>query len=93
MTERNNRTDMKTRYEFLIAGIVVAVLCIIAFAVFKVTNYLNSVQGTDRSETTTEIGDGTVLIEVEIRETTAAATSAAEPNASDVGSDPFKYLF
>ena len=88
MTERNNSTDMKTRYEFLIAGIVVAVLCIIAFAVFKVTNYLNSVQGTDRSETTTEVGDGTVLIEVEIRETTAAATSAAEPNASDVGSDP-----
>lgn len=88
MTEQNNRTDMKTRYEFLIAGIVVAVLCIIAFAVFKVTNYINSVQGTDRSDATTEAGDGTVLIEVEIRETTAAQVPADETNASDTGSEP-----
>ena len=88
MTELKKRTDIKTRYEFLIAGIVVAVLCIIAFAVFKVTNYINSVQGTDRSETSTEIGDGTVLIEVEIRETTAAQTQANETNPSDTGSEP-----
>ena len=71
MTNKRKETDIKTRYEFLIAGIVVIVLCIFAFVAFKITGYLNGAQATDNSETTLEASDGTVLIEVEIRETTS----------------------
>ena len=33
-----NGPDIKTRYEFLIAGLVVVVLCIVAFVTFRITS-------------------------------------------------------
>ena len=78
MTNKGKETDIKTRYEFLIAGIVVIILCIFAFVAFKITGYLNGAQTTDNSETTLEASDGTVLIEVEIRETTSPDETAEE---------------
>ena len=80
MTEKGKETDIRTRYEFLIAGIVVILLCIFAFAAFRITNYLNGAKAPENSETTLEASDGTVLIEVEIRETTSPDETAAEPS-------------
>lgn len=86
---KEKETEIKTRYEFLIAGIVVILLCIFAFAAFRITNYLNGSRAADNSETSSEAGDGTVLIEVEIRETadpdeTAAETSETDPDTEAV---------
>ena len=68
MTENRNNTDIKTRYEFLIAGILVIVLCISAFTIYKITSYIKSEREAGQMETSEEQIDGTVLIEVEIRE-------------------------
>ena len=87
MAGNGKETDIKTRYEFLIAGIVVIVLCIFAFAAFRITNYLNGARSTDNSETTLEASDGTVLIEVEIRETTSPEETAVESADPDSESD------
>jgi len=83
MAERGKERDIRTRYEFLIAGIVAAVLCILAFAAFKITGYLNAAQAKDNSETTFEAGDGTVVIEVEIRETTAPTEPVEETEVTE----------
>ena len=69
MTENRNNTDIKTRYEFLIAGILVIVLCISAFTIYKITGYIKSGQALEGIGTSDENTDGTVLIEVEVRET------------------------
>ena len=57
-----NGPDIKTRYEFLIAGIVVVLLCIIAFATFKITSYMNNAQSTDNTGASADVSEGTVLI-------------------------------
>ena len=87
MTGNGKETDIKTRYEFLIAGIVAVVLCIVAFAAFRITDYLKGANSTDNSETTLEASDGTVLIEVEIRETAGTDESSVEPDESVSESD------
>ena len=79
-----NGPDIKTRYEFLIAGIVVVLLCIIAFATFKITSYMNNAQSTDNTGVSADVSDGTVLIEVEIKETDPDATGEpTDPSASE----------
>lgn len=88
MAERGKERDIRTRYEFLIAGIVAAVLCILAFAAFKITGYLNAAQAKDNSETTFEAGDGTVVIEVALRETTAPSETEEEPVETEPVEDP-----
>lgn len=70
-----NRPDIKTRYEILIACIVVLVLCIFAFAAFRITGYIHAAQSTLGSETSQDSTEGTVLIEVEIKETEASSSS------------------
>ncbi len=69
MTEK--KTDIKTRYEFLIAGILVFVLCICAFAIYGVTRYTRNNETVDPVTAMTN-SDGTVLIEVEISQETSA---------------------
>ena len=69
MTEK--KTDIKTRYEFLIAGILVVVLCICAFAIYGVTQYTRNNNVVDPVIAMTN-SDGTVLIEVEISQETSA---------------------
>ena len=69
MTEK--RTDIKTRYEFLIAGILVVVVCICAFAIYRVTQYTRNNDTVDPVVAMTN-SDGTVLIEVEISQETSA---------------------
>ena len=83
---KEKEIDLRTRYEFLIAGIVAILLCIFAFAAFRITNYLNGLRSVDNSETTIGANDGTVLIEVEIRETSGTDETAAE--TSETGPDP-----
>ena len=79
-----NGPDIKTRYEFLIAGVVVVILCVIAFATFRITSYLSSAQVTDNTNGSAEMSDGTVLIEVEIKDTDPDATSdPTDPSASE----------
>ena len=79
-----NGPDIKTRYEFLIAGIVVVLLCIIAFATFKITSYMNNAQSTDNTGVSADVSDGTVLIEVEIKETDPDATGdPTDPSVSE----------
>ena len=63
-----NGPDIKTRYEFLIAGLVVVVLCIVAFAAFRITTYLNGAAAADNTVATLDMTAGTVLIEVEIKD-------------------------
>ena len=89
MTEKSKERDIKARYEFLIAGIVVVLLCILAFVAFKFTGYLNGAKASGTGETTLEASDGTVLIEVAIRETanpdeTVEETEATEPEEEPV---------
>lgn len=69
MTE--NKTDIKTRYEFLIAGILVLVVCICAFAIYRVTKYTRNNNPAEPVIAMTN-SDGTVLIEVEISQETSA---------------------
>ena len=69
MTE--NKTDIKTRYEFLIAGILVLVVCICAFAIYRVTQYTRNNNLAEPAIAMTN-SDGTVLIEVEISQETSA---------------------
>ncbi len=83
MTEKNRERDIKTRYEFLIAGIVVVLLCILAFVAFKITGYLNGARASGTGETTLEAVDGTVLIEVAIRETTNPDETAEETEVTE----------
>ena len=84
-----NRPDIKTRYEILIACLVVLVLCIFAFAAFRITGYIHAAQSTLGSETSQDSTEGTVLIEVEIKETEASSSSdesaaqVSESNPSD----------
>ena len=79
-----NGPDIKTRYEFLIAGIVVVLLCIIAFATFKITSYMNNAQSTDNTGVSADVSDGTVLIEVEIKETDPDENGdPTDPSASE----------
>lgn len=87
MTENRKKIGIKTKYEFLIAGIVILVLGIIGFAAFRISSYLKGVQATGNSETTLEASDGTVLIEVEIRETTAAGDESAETSETAPDAD------
>ena len=80
-----NGPDIKTRYEFLIAGVVVVLLCIIAFATFKITSYLNGAQTTDNSGLSSDGSDGTVLIEVEFKDPDPDATGDdIDPSAPEV---------
>ena len=79
MTENRNNTDIKTRYEFLIAGILVIVLCISAFTIYKITSYIKSEREAGQMETSAEQIDGTVLIEVEIRESQESTDPDLEP--------------
>ncbi len=88
MTERGKERDIKTRYEFLIAGIVALVLCILAFAAFKITSYLNGAKAPGTGETTFEASDGTVLIEVAIRETTNPEETVEEPEVTEPEEEP-----
>ena len=83
MTEKNKERDIKTRYEFLIAGIVVVLLCILAFVAFKITGYLNGARASGTGETTLEASDGTVLIEVAIRETTNPEETVEETEVTE----------
>ncbi|MBR3463396.1 MAG: CAP domain-containing protein [Clostridiales bacterium] len=69
MTENRNNTDFKAKYEFLIAGILVILLCLSAFTIYKITGYIKSGQALEGIGTSDENTDGTVLIEVEVRET------------------------
>ena len=79
-----NEPNIKTRYEFLIAGIVVAVLCIIAFATFRITSYINGAQVTDNTVPSLDVTDGTVLIEVEIKDSESSQSGeASDPSSSD----------
>ena len=78
MTKNRKETDIRTRYEFLIAGIVAIVLCIFAFAAFKITSYMHAANAPDSTETTVDPNSGTVLIEVEIRETAGPDETATE---------------
>ena len=87
-----NGPDIKTRYEFLIAGLVVVVLCIVAFATFRITTYLNGAQATDNTVATLDETDGTVLIEVEIKDSDLDPTGdASDPSSSD-NNDPNQTL-
>ena len=88
MTGNNRERDIKTRYEFLIAGIVVALLCILAFVAFKITGYLNAARSSGTGETTLEASDGTVLIEVAIRETSNPDETVEETEATEPEEEP-----
>lgn len=63
------QTDIKTKYEYLIAGILVLVLSICAFAFYRVTKYTRSDNQAEPVIATSN-SDGTVLIEVEISQET-----------------------
>ncbi|MBR3701215.1 MAG: hypothetical protein IKM96_05675 [Clostridiales bacterium] len=79
-----NGPDIKTRYEFLIAGLVVVVLCIVAFVTFRITSYINGAQVTDNTVSTLDMSDGTLLIEVEIKDSESDPSGdASDPSASD----------
>ena len=79
-----NGPDIKTRYEFLIAGLVVVVLCIVAFVTFRITSYINGAQVTDNTVSTLDMSDGTLLIEVEIKDSESDPSGdASAPSASD----------
>lgn len=92
MTEKNKERDIKTRYEFLIAGIVVVLLCILAFVAFKITGYLNGARASGTGETTLEASDGTVLIEVAIRETTNPEETVEETEVTEPEEVPFEEI-
>ena len=79
-----NGPDIKTRYEFLIAGLVVVVLCIVAFVTFRITSYINGAQVTDNTVSTLDMSDGTLLIEVEIKD------SESDPSGAKEGDDFYK---
>lgn len=77
----NNKLDVKTRYELLISGLVVLVLCILAFSIYRATQYTraNVQAGPVIAETNS---DGTVLIEVEIsQETEPTEETLEDPEA------------
>ena len=78
MTENRNNNDLRTKYEFLIAGILVLVLCISAFAIYRVTGYLRSSSQAEPIIASGEASDGTVLIEVEITQETQESDGNAE---------------
>ncbi len=92
MTEKNKERDIKTRYEFLIAGIVVVLLCILAFVAFKITSYLNGARALGTGETTLEASDGTVLIEVAIRETTKPEETVEETEVTEPEEEPVEEI-
>ena len=92
MTEKRKETDIRTKYEFLIAGIVVLLLCIIAFATFKITSYLSGAREAAITETDLIASDGTVLIEVEIRETTAPEETTEQSQESGQDGDAASVL-
>lgn len=92
MTEKTRERDIKTRYEFLIAGIVVVLLCILAFVAFKITGYLNGARVPGTGETTLEASDGTVLIEVAIRETTDPNETAEETEVTEPEEEPVEVV-
>lgn len=67
MEEKGNNTDIRTRYEYLIAGLVVLLLCVCAFSVYRVTNYIKvGSKAEEQLVSSSEGSDGAVLIEVEI---------------------------
>ena len=88
MTENGNREkDIKTRYEYLLGGILAVILCICAFTLFKIANYFSTgAFAAEPTQAVIEDPEGTVLIEVEIRETTRE-TDENEPQESDSGED------
>lgn len=71
MTENRNNNDIRTKYEFLIAGIVVLLLCICAFAIYRVTGYIRAGSQAEPIIASSDDGEGTVLIEVEISQETS----------------------
>ena len=77
------RTDIKTRYEFLIAGLIVLVLCICAFSFYRITKYTRPDELTEPVIATTD-GDGKVVIEVEIsQETSESLPEDTDPTEED----------
>ena len=75
MEDNGNNTDIRTRYEFLIAGIIVLLLCMCAFAVSRVTNYIKvGSRPDDAPVSSVEGSDGGVLIEVEITQESGEKT-------------------
>ena len=82
MTEnRDNSNDLRTKYEFLIAGILVLLLCICAFAIYKVTTYIRSGSQAEPIIASIEDNGGTVLIEVDI--TQEGQIDASDPTAEN----------
>ena len=82
-----NRPDIKTRYEILVGCLIVVILCIFAFAAFRITGYLHAAQSTIGSETSQDSTEGTVLIEVEIKDTEPSDSSDAsdsQPSESNL---------
>jgi len=80
----DGKTDIRTRYEYLIAVTVAVILCICAVVFYGITKYTKAARQEDPVVETTN-GDGTVLIEVEIsRETEASEeTDETESQAAD----------
>ena len=80
------KTDLKTRYEFLIAGLLVLVLGICAFAIYRVTKYTRA--NNQPEPIIADIGsDGTVLIEVEISQETQPTDESDQTTDPTDGND------
>ncbi|MCQ2473572.1 MAG: hypothetical protein MJ098_05480 [Saccharofermentans sp.] len=80
--------DIRTRYEILIAGIAVAIICIIAFATFRIMSYMNSANASEDTITTLDVTDGTVVIEVEINDTSSDNSGDDANSSTAEGEDP-----
>lgn len=72
-----SKMDVKTRYELLISGLVVLVICICAFSIYRVTKYTRSTEQAGPIIASMD-GDGTVLIEVEISQETSESEEIPE---------------
>ena len=83
------RTDLKTRYEILIAGLLVVILGIFAFAIYRITKYTRS-DSQPEPIIAPVSSEGTVLIEVELSQETQPAeegdqdADAALDNGEDI---------
>lgn len=87
------KTDLKTRYEFLIAGLLVIILGIFAFAIYRVTKYTRS--DTQPEPIVAPVGsEGTVLIEVELSQETQPTDEGGQvPDAAlDNGEDTLELI-
>lgn len=86
MEDNGNNTDIRTRYEFLIAGIMVLLLCMCAFAVYRVTNYIKvGSRPDDAPVSSVEGSDGGVLIEVEITQESGEGDDQSLSEAVEAG--------